>query len=439
MWDFDWHKMDIKLIDRILALGNLVGYARLAYVEADVNLQITSWNPSAKDLFGYSEDHCLGRFLDELIPVSKEKLIQCRQTRMESVLHITPQGNKIQCEIYYAPIINLKAEKRGIALLAKDVSSRFTDKALLNQQKKRIQEIYGFAPIGIYHVNMDGNVIDANSEYAWMLGYESSEAVVSQIKDFSAQTFYDPEKAREFMFGISEADQIIRFRCRLKRKDNSYIWAQCYAKATHNESGRRDGFIGFSIDISETIRAEEALKNANEKLKLLSLIDGLTQIPNRRKFDECLASEWNRHQREKNAFSLILCDIDFFKFYNDTYGHQAGDECLKTVAKTIHTSIHRSGDLAARYGGEEFAVILPDTGLEGARVIAERIRTSVQNLKIEHKTSKVDEHITLSLGISTTTPGPNNSAESLVAFADKALYQAKAGGRNQIMDQIPES
>lgn len=431
--------MDIKLIDRILALGNLVGFARLAYVEADINLQITSWNPSAKNLFGYSEDHCLGQFLPDLIPVSKENLIQCRQAQVESILHTTPLGKKIQCEIYYAPIINLKAERRGIAVLARDVSSRLSEKALLYQQKKHIQEIYGFAPIGIYQVQLNGKVTLANSEYAWMLGYESSEAVVNQVTDFSSQVFFDPEKAREFMFGISEADQIIRFRCRLKRKDNSPIWALCYAKAIRNEFGRKNGFIGFSIDISETIRAEEELKKANEKLQLLSVIDGLTQIPNRRKFDESLALEWKRHQREKNVLSLILCDIDFFKFYNDTYGHQAGDDCLKKVAKTIHASTQRAGDLAARYGGEEFAVILPNTGLEGARVIAERIRTSVQNLKIEHKSSKVHEHITLSLGISTGIPGGDNSAKNLVALADQALYRAKAGGRNQSMEQPLES
>jgi len=297
--------------------------------------------------------------------------------------------------------------------------------------KQYIEEIYEYAPIGIYHVNLNGKITMANSEYAWMLGYESSNVVVNQITDFQAQVFFDQEKAQEFMFNILEADQIIRFRCRLKRRNNSYIWAFCYAKTTKNEFGRIDGFNGFSIDISTMVRTEQALKEANEKLKLISVIDGLTQIPNRRKFDEYLASEWDRHIRGKNQLSMILCDIDFFKYFNDNYGHQAGDDCLKKVANTIHDCPQRSSDLTARYGGEEFAVILPNTDLNGAKMIAERIRTSVKNLKIEHDKSTVDKYVTLSLGIATTAPGYGNSAEELVALADKAMYEAKENGRNQ--------
>ncbi len=419
--------MDIKLIDRILALGNLIGHARLAYVEADHNLCVTSWNQGAKELFRYSEDASLGHFLFELIPVTQNQLIQCKQAQTQSVVHLTPGGRRVPCEIHYAPIMNLKAERCGIALLAKNVSETVKDKALI----KYMFETYGFAPIGIYQVNLDGKLISVNSEYAWMLGYESTDAVINQITNFSAQTFFDPEKAGEFMFGISESDQVVRFRCRLKRKDNTFVWALCYAKATQNEFGRRNGFTGFSIDISETVRAEGELKKANEKLTLLSVMDGLTQIPNRRRFDEYLASEWKRHQREKNQFSLILCDIDFFKFYNDTYGHQAGDDCLQKVARTLQSSTLRASDLVARYGGEEFAVVLPNTTREGAWIIAERIRTAVKALGIEHKTSKADDHVTLSLGISTTVPGVDTSPESLLALADRALYQAKAGGRNQ--------
>jgi diguanylate cyclase (GGDEF)-like protein len=134
----------------------------------------------------------------------------------------------------------------------------------------------------------------------------------------------------------------------------------CYAKATLDKFNRRDAFNGFAIDISETIRAEYQLRKANEKLKMLSVLDGLSRITNRRKFDEYLDQEWNRHLRSKKCLSIILCDIVFFKFYNDTYGHQAGDECLKKVVTAISSCVHRSINHAARYGGEEFAVILPE-------------------------------------------------------------------------------
>lgn len=424
--------MDFKLIDRILALSNLIGHAKLAFMEADNDLRVSSWNQGAENLFGYTEDETMGRLLNELIPVSRRDLLNCKQTQFLTCSHINNKSKEIQCDIFYAPIISTKGEKIGIAVLASDISSRLRDKANLKQQERHLKDIFGFAPIGIYHVDIEGKVISANPEYAWMLGYESAEAIVDQITDFASQVFFDNEKASEFMFGVLEAEEVIRFRCRLKRKDNSFLWALCYAKTTHDESGRKSGFNGFSIDISETVRAEQELKKLNEKLQMLSVIDGLTQIPNRRRFDECLDSEWKRHYRDKDLFSVIICDIDFFKLYNDHYGHQGGDDCLQKVARAIHECARRPGDLAARYGGEEFVLILPNTDTKGALVVAEKVRMSVTALQIPHEKSKIAKHVSLSLGVATMAPGNDNSPEDLVKEADEALYLAKANGRNQV-------
>lgn len=427
--------MDIKLTDRMTALENLLAFSGAAYIEADIHLRITAWNQSANDLFGCSEDEAIGHFLDEMIPISKEELSQCQTPEKQSVSSVN-QGQKIQCDITIAPIMNVKAEKLGISVLAMDISSRLKGEPDMERQQQHIREIYRVAPIGIYHVTTEGRITMANAEYAWMLGYESSEAVVNHIDNFAAQIFFDQEKAEEFMFNIFEADQVVRFRCRLKRKDNSYLWTVCYAKTTKNEFNRIDGFDGFSIDISTTIRTEQALERANEKLKRITMIDGLTQIPNRRKFDEYLASEWARHFRDKNPLSIIFCDIDFFKFYNDTYGHQAGDDCLQKVARAIHDGPRRASDMVARYGGEEFVAVLPNTNPQSAKIIAEKIRTAVRNLKIEHSRSTIDDYITLSLGISTITPESDNSIEDLIALADKAMYEAKERGRNQSVVKI---
>ncbi len=423
--------MDFKLIDRIFALGNLIGHARLAYMEADNELRVSSWNQGAVNLFGYAEDDTMGRLLNELIPVNRKDLVNCNKTQSLTCSHVNQKGETIQCDIFFAPIINTKGEKFGIAVLARDISGRLKDKANLKQQEQHLKDIFGFAPIGIYHVNMEGKMTSANPEYAWMLGYESAESVVEQITDFSSQIFFDKEKSDEFMFGVHEAEEVIRFRCRLKRKDHSFVWVLCYARSTHDESGRMSGFNGFSIDISETVRAEQELKKVNEKLKMLSVIDGLTQIPNRRRFDEYLDAEWKRHYRDKESLSLIICDIDFFKLYNDHYGHQGGDDCLRKVAWAIHECARRPGDLAARYGGEEFVLVLPHTDAKGGFVVAERVRMNVVGLQIPHETSRVDAHVSLSLGVGAMIPGSDNSAESLIAEADEALYQAKAKGRNQ--------
>ena len=423
--------MNYKLIDRIMALGNLVSHAKLAYIEAGSDLQISSWNKAAVDLFGYGEDDTMGRFLPEIIPVNEIDLIQCKIPRSITCSISKNSGQKVECEIFYTPIVSTKCERLGVAVLAKDISKKIKDSTLLKKQKQYFEDIFGFAPVGMYHVNLEGNITSANPEYAWIMGYESADAVIEHIKDFAVQTFFDKDKAEEFLFGVYEAHEVVRFRCRLKKKDNSFVWALCYAKATYDESGRMDGFNGVSMDISETVRADKSLKKANQKLKELSIMDGLTKIPNRRRFDEYLASEWKRHLRNQSLLSVILCDIDFFKLYNDNYGHQAGDDCLQKVARTIQGSVHRSTDLCARYGGEEFVVILPCTDSHGAMVVAEEIRANVKKLGVEHEKSKVNEHVTLSLGIATMVPDHETSAETLVALADKALYKAKKNGRNQ--------
>ena len=167
-----------------------------------------------------------------------------------------------------------------------------------------------------------------------------------------------------------------------------------------------------------------------EQLRQLAISDGLTQLANRRRFDNYLNSEWRRLAREQQPISLILCDLDYFKAYNDTYGHLAGDFCLQVVAGILRDVVKRPADLAARYGGEEFAVILPNTSIRGAVYIGEQIRTSVQTLKIPHCQSPIGQYVTLSLGVASQIPECDSTPEKLIAVADRALYRAKAQGRD---------
>ena len=164
----------------------------------------------------------------------------------------------------------------------------------------------------------------------------------------------------------------------------------------------------------------------------MATIDSLTLIANRRMFDEVLEQEWKRMQRQEFPLSLLMCDVDYFKFYNDTYGHQAGDECLQNVASALSKAVQRSGDLVARYGGEEFAVILPNTNDLEAKKLAEKIVNAISDLKMPHSTSKASPYVTLSVGVASMTPKSNEEEPAtLISLADKALYQAKENGRNQ--------
>ncbi len=183
----------------------------------------------------------------------------------------------------------------------------------------------------------------------------------------------------------------------------------------------------------------EYIESLNKDLQQMVLMDSLTNLANRRHFDQHLETEWRRMSREQKPIALILCDVDFFKLYNDTYGHVAGDKCLQQIAAIIAEHVKRSGDLAARYGGEEFAIILPNTGIYGARQLAEKIRQEVFAKNIEHASSTISgssssiQQVSLSIGVITVVPHQNVSVEWLISQADEALYKAKKAGRNHVV------
>lgn len=169
------------------------------------------------------------------------------------------------------------------------------------------------------------------------------------------------------------------------------------------------------------------------KADMLAASDGLTQIPNRRGFDAHLDHQWTLMLRAQEPIAIILCDVDHFKLFNDFYGHLAGDDCLKTVAQTLHSCLARPSDLVARYGGEEFAVILPQTSEDGALKVAERMQSAISQIRIPHDHSPIHPYITLSMGIACTVPSHEQSPSNLLDQADRLLYLAKHGGRNQIV------
>jgi two-component system, cell cycle response regulator len=275
----------------------------------------------------------------------------------------------------------------------------------------------------------------ASLEYSFTYGVEllgrvwatQQPAWIDDILQIQKAAFLRSELALEaglkavFAVPISLEGQILAVLCFFKRSPlphNREIVELVNAVALE-----LSGFIGRK-------QAEEALKQANRELLRLANLDGLTQIANRRCFDQALLREWRRLRREKIPLALILCDIDYFKFYNDCYGHLAGDECLRQVARAIARTCKRPADIVARYGGEEFIILLPNTGLEGAMHIAQEVQREIAKLAIPHQCSKACDRLTLSLGIASMIPTGENAPEDIIAIADQALYIAKAQGRN---------
>ena len=245
------------------------------------------------------------------------------------------------------------------------------------------------------------------------------------------------DKVKAFDYGasdyITKPFQIGEVSARIENQ-LSISRLQAKLEAKNRELERINFQLQKEIDYRSA--AENELAKINQKLQTLATIDSLTQLANRYHFENFLAQEWKRMRRERCPIGVILCDIDYFKFYNDNYGHQAGDICLQKVAKGISSQIRRPADLVARYGGEEFVIILPNTVAQGALKVANNIRQAVESLNLGHSYSLISNVVTISLGVTSTVPNHKSTTSQLLAIADQALYKAKKRGRNQAFLQL---
>lgn len=224
--------------------------------------------------------------------------------------------------------------------------------------------------------------------------------------------------------------EMVEFR--VARRSGGYVWIEASLRLISDRG--RSGLTGILLiarDISERKRTEEALQRAYREVEKLAVVDQLTGLANRRRFDECLTNEWRRGLRDRTPLSMILIDVDLFKLYNDTYGHLRGDSCLKQIAESAMDVITRPGDLVARFGGEEFAIILPNTEKQGAVLIAKEICAALLHRSLAHESSPFGV-VTISAGCATIVPQLGTHASDLIEIADATLYQAKRQGRNRV-------
>lgn len=268
-----------------------------------------------------------------------------------------------------------------------------------------------------------------------VLGYEPHEVQKLGPQYLEKLVHADEKKhmaaERSKLAAINDGE-VVENEYRFRHRQGNWRWLLCRETVfQRDEDGQPTQIFGTATDITKRKHAEVALKEFNAELERLANMDGLTQVANRRSFDHYIEQEWKNVGSGRSSLSLILCDIDYFKNYNDTYGHQSGDVCLRQVAEAIERAVKRSTDLVARYGGEEFAVVLPNTSAQGLEQVAMEIQREVRALNISHSRSEVSEYITLSLGISAVSCTKNLHPDMLIAAADQGLYKAKYEGRDR--------
>lgn len=292
--------------------------------------------------------------------------------------------------------------------------------------------------------DMHGTILRANDTFCKVSKYRREE-LVGRDHGMLNSGYHSAEFIRS-LWETLQAGEIWQGEIRNRAKDGSLYWVRSTMVPFFDEHGQVFQYVSIRTDITERKKAENVLAQArqtleenNRNLARLAHLDALTGLANRRRFDQIIDVEFRRTLRVGQPLSLLMIDVDFFKRYNDLYGHVAGDDCLKQVADILRTNQRRAGDLAARYGGEEFVVILPNTDSGGAALVAENIRAQTESVNILHSASDLGK-VTLSIGVYSMVPvREKNTAQELVQLADAFLYQAKHAGRNRVRAGMSES
>lgn len=355
-----------------------------------------------------------------------------------------PQGRGCLLETSQSTLLSSDGDILGSLSISHDVTDWFKmQQDLRDEMEKRkgteialaqrdtiLQSLLESSPDGIALFNENKVYEACNQAFADTLGITDYRTLVGKrVEDVLPQNTY-----KDFSHTDDEVlskGKSLRYRDQMVDDDGKPKWFDVVKSPYKDPNSGANGVLLMARDVTDSCLVEMQLEKMNQELERLSFLDGLTQIANRRSFDEQLDTIWSIHKRQKMSLTIMLCDIDFFKDFNDNYGHQKGDETLRLVAQSFQKTLTRSSDCIARYGGEEFGFVIPNTDREGAQILATSIHEVIKQLDIKHDFSSVSDRITLSIGVVSIIPGNQDSPDTLVDYADQALYLAKKQGRNQ--------
>ncbi len=408
---------------------------------------ITLWNNAAEKIFGYSEKEAIGKpVCDIIVPEKYRQSVNVFFQKFAKSGKGKFIGKTIESDAVHKDGILFLLElsisaimlenKRYVLAIIHDITKCRAFQNTIKDSEERFRLLNKNLCVGVY-IMQDDLFRYVNSMFGKLFGYDVSDI----IDKLGPSDFVISEDRALLKKNISDSlsgrTKTTNYSLRYLHKDGRLIEFETWESVTHYKG--RPAIIGTVVDITERrkkelnlykkrIRAEKSVL----QLKKLAYSDGLTNIYNRRMFDGMIGSEFNRAKRNGTSLAFVMIDIDLFKGYNDSYGHLAGDRCLRKIAAALKDSLFRAGDFVARYGGEEFAVILPDAKLNGALMIAKRMKTNVEALHIPYSDSPISKWVTISLGAASIVPHQGLRYKDLIKMADIALYKAKNNGRNRV-------
>lgn len=434
--DISHHKqIEKELIESNNSIKDILESIQDAFFALDKEWKFSYVNRESEKLLERSKEELIGKSIWAVFREGSKKTFYNEYNK------VIKEHKPTYFEEFYEPLnkwfsVSAYPKHDGISVYFRDITQSKQMEQELNATNALFKAIFDNAGFGISLKDISGKKVLTNKTYLNMLGYCEDE-----IHNIVKNVHPDDYEKEAYLFKelIDGKRESYTMEKRYYNKAGNLIWTDLVATAIKDTSEKIEFLLTMINDITsrklveEKLKeSEERLKIANEKLKRLSFIDGLTNVANRRYFDDYIKNEWNRALRNSTELSILMLDIDYFKAYNDTYGHLQGDECLKIVASTGKNTLKRPEDLFARYGGEEFAIVLPETCSKGGEFIANKIRTNIENLMIPNINSQVKPYVTVSIGVATVIPSEEMSYEEFINNADKALYKAKESGRNKV-------
>ena len=417
--------------EKAVFLQNLIDAIPNPVFYKDKNHLYMGGNEAFADYIGVKKEEIAGKTVYDVAPEDKaeiykeadDKILEKGDTQIYQSKVFNKDGEIRDVKFYKSIFRDSKGEKIGIIGVILDITNLKEAVRMAEKKERLLESLLDTVPLPIFYQDKEGKFINCNRSFEEVVGKKREDITGKCYCEVWEKKFTEYSRIKDTELLKNKIPQKFEYNITDKNGESRIL---IFDKTIfYNEDGAVGGVIGAITDITD-------IRRMQDELKTLSLKDSLTGIYNRRGFEEMSTRIWKESSRNKNSVSIIMLDIDKFKLYNDHYGHQAGDECLRQIAEKLEKSCKRPSDIVARYGGEEFIIFLPDTDIEGARTVAENIKKNIQDMGIEHVESKHGGRVTVSLGIASTMPEDEDEMENLIGTADKMLYQAKERGRNRV-------